>query len=86
MKDGEKRFTLSTDAAAGNNITLELSDEVNADGKWVRMPSGYPKVTYQGSKQLFAFRMPRFSTSALYDPVIEGLGVPMPPLPPPQQR
>ena len=83
LPDGEKRFTLATDAASGNNITLELSDEVLLDGQWVTMPTGYPKIEVQGSKQLFKFRMPRFTTSALYDPVISGIGVAPPPVPPP---
>jgi len=69
-----KRFTLATNAATGNNVTLELSDEVLLDGIWVRMPEGYPKIEMQGSKQLFMFRFPRFTSSCLYDPVINGLG------------
>ena len=83
LPGGEKRFTLATNAAAGNNVTLELSDEVFLDGAWVPMPAGYPKVETQGSKQLFIFRIPRFSSSALYDPVINGIGIPLPPSPPP---
>ena len=82
LPDGEKRFTLATDAATGNNITLELSDEVLLDGQWVAMPAGYPKIEMQGTKQLFKFRMPRFTASALYDPVISGMGVAPPPVPP----
>jgi len=83
LPDGEKRFTLATDAASGNNITLELSDEVLVDGQWVKMPAGFPRVEFQGSKQLFTFRLPRFSGSALYDPVITGLGSDEPPSAPP---
>lgn len=83
LPSGEKRYTLATNAATGNNITLELSDEVNVDGTWVRMPSGYPRVEMQGSKQLFKFRFPRFNGAALYDPVINGVGSPAPPAPPP---
>ena len=82
LPEGEKRFTLATDAATGNNITLELSDEVLLDGQWVAMPAGYPKIEFQGTKQLFKFRMPRFTASALYDPVISGMGVAPPPVPP----
>ncbi|KAL1500390.1 hypothetical protein AB1Y20_013047 [Prymnesium parvum] len=78
-----KRFTLSTDAAYGNNVTLELSDEVWVGDRWVKMPAGYPSVTMQGSKQLFAFRLPKFSGTALYDPVVNGLGSPAPPTTPP---
>ena len=83
LPDGEKRFTLATDAASGNNITLELSDEVLVDGQWVKMPAGFPRVDFQGSKQLFTFRLPRFSGSALYDPIVSGLGSDEPPSAPP---
>ena len=69
-----KRFTLATNAATGNNVTLELSDEILLDGAWVRMPTGYPKIEVQGGKQLFKFRFPRFASSCLYDPVVNGLG------------
>jgi len=71
LPTGEKRLTLATNAATGNNVTLELSDEVLIDGLWVRMPAGYPQVDDLASK--FAFRLPRFATSAVYDPVVHGL-------------
>ena len=77
--DGGKRYTLATNAAAGNNISLELSDEVQVDGTWLAMPAGYPKIEMQGGKQLFLFRLPRFVGSALYDPLIDGLSLPAPP-------
>ena len=83
LPSGEKRYTLATNAATGNNITLELSDEVEVDGAWLRMPEGYPRVEMQGSKQLFTFRFPRFTGTAIYDPIIDGVATPLPPAPPP---
>ena len=85
LPDGEKRYTLSTDPATGNNVTLDLSDEVLLDGQWVQMPTGYPRVVMQGGKQLFQFRLPRFTTSAMYDPIVSGLGTPYTPSPSPSQ-
>lgn len=49
---------------------LQLSNQILADGKWVSMPAGYPKLTLKGSKAIFTFRFPRFTTSATYDPII----------------
>jgi len=77
LPGGEKRYTLATNAATGNNISLDLSNEVNVDGTWVQMPEGYPKVEMQGGKQQFKFRLPRFSSAALYDPVLQGLETPL---------
>jgi len=34
------------------------------------MPAGYPKMTVQGSKTIFTFRFTKFTSEALYDPVI----------------
>jgi len=82
---GGNDFTLATNEA-GEGITLELSNEVKIDGVWTKMPDGYPKMTEQGSKQLFIFRLPKFSSSAFYDPIIDGLQLAAslsPPLPPP---
>lgn len=64
----DKKFTL------GSGLTVDLSNKVQIDGTWVAMPAGYPKVETQGSKQLFIFRFPKFSTSLAYDPIIDGLG------------
>jgi len=83
LPNGAKRYTLARDAYTGKNISLELSDEVYANGKWLRMPAGYPRFEMQGSKQLFTFRFPRFTGSALYDPVIAGLETVLSPPPPP---
>ena len=77
--DNGKRYTLATNAVAGNAISLELSDEVRVDGSWLRMPAGYPAIEMQGGKQIFKFRLPRFTGSALYDPLVQGLGLPAPP-------
>eukprot|EP00931_Biecheleriopsis_adriatica_P034044 TRINITY_DN19705_c0_g1_i1.p1 TRINITY_DN19705_c0_g1~~TRINITY_DN19705_c0_g1_i1.p1 ORF type:complete len:356 (-),score=68.82 TRINITY_DN19705_c0_g1_i1:139-1206(-) len=57
----------------GDGATLELSDQVYADGTWSAMPEGYPKITVQGSSTTFTFRFPKFETSSLYDPLITGL-------------
>ena len=71
---GEKRYMLATNAQRGNDITLELSDEVFVDGEeWRAMEQGYPALTYQGGKQVFTFRLPKFASSALYDPLVQGL-------------
>ena len=35
------------------------------------MPEGYPKLTIQGSKNIFTFRFPKFTTKAVYDPTVE---------------
>lgn len=70
-----KTFSLATNPETGEDITLELSDEIYVDDEWLQMPEGYPKVITSDSKQLFIFRFPRFNGSALYDPVINGLAV-----------
>jgi len=57
----------------GGGMTCELSGKVLVDNIWTTMPSGYPSVTNQGSRTTFTFRFPRFSSSALYDPLITGV-------------
>lgn len=57
----------------GDDISLELSSQVNVDGAWQSMPSGYPKIVGSGSSTAFVFRFPKFQTSALYDPVLTGI-------------
>lgn len=54
----------------GGGATIELSDRVFVDGEWTTMPAGYPMVSTQGSSTMFTFRFPKFSESALYDPVV----------------
>lgn len=56
----------------GDGLSLQLSDQVQVDGKWVGMPAGYPHVSIQGSSTTLTFRFPKFNESALYDPVISG--------------
>jgi len=40
------------------------------------MPEGYPMISNQGSRTTFTFRFPKFSNSALYDPLITGVSPP----------
>ena len=39
-------------------------------GQWSK---GTSALTYQGGKQVFTFRVPKFASSALYDPLVQGL-------------
>ena len=57
----------------GGGAALELSDQVNVDGVWRQMPTGYPRLSFQGGSATMTFRVPRFGTRAVYDPVITGL-------------
>mmetsp|Transcript_33888 Transcript_33888/g.89809 ORF Transcript_33888/g.89809 Transcript_33888/m.89809 type:complete len:354 (+) Transcript_33888:74-1135(+) len=57
----------------GGGATLELSDQVNVDGEWARMPAGYPLVSFQGKSTTLTFRFPKFTTRVVYDPAITGL-------------
>lgn len=54
----------------GGGASIELSDRVFVDGEWTAMPEGYPMVSIQGTSTMFTFRFPKFSASALYDPVV----------------
>lgn len=54
----------------GTNEQLIMSKQVEIDGVWQQMPDGYPKFISQGSKELFTIRIPKFSSKAMYDPVI----------------
>lgn len=74
-ESGAMTFSLATNPETGEDITLELSDEIYVGGEWLQMPEGYPKVITSNSKQIFVFRFPRFSGYALYDPVVNGMGV-----------
>lgn len=51
---------------------MELSRQVLVDKKWQAMSAGFPKVAIQGTATTLTFRFPRFTNSALYDPVITG--------------
>lgn len=66
-KDGSNK-TVSLRGAA----ELQLSTQVQTDCTWVEMAADYPMVTTQGSSTTITFRFPRFSSSALYDPLISG--------------
>jgi len=54
----------------GGGIGLQLTNKTMVDGKQVEMPEGYPKVAMKGSSQVFTFRFPKFTQSALYDPLL----------------
>ena len=54
----------------GDNVTLDLSNQVRVDGVWQTMATGYPKVEVKGGKQLFIFRFPKFAVEAYYDPLL----------------
>lgn len=53
------------------DATLQLSNRVQVDGTEQNMPSGYPKIVSQGSKELFIFRFPTFSQKVVYDPLLQ---------------
>ena len=42
-----------------------------SDGLEVFMANGYPKVETKGSKKLYVFRIPKFTTKATYDPLLQ---------------
>ena len=49
-----------------------LSAIVDVDGTWQSMPTGYPKLeaSNNGDQNTLTFRFPKFSTFAMYDPII----------------
>ena len=51
------------------------------DGGFTDMPADFPKIEIKGSKNLFVFRIPRFSDKALIDPLVS-LGAEEPTLTP----
>jgi hypothetical protein len=55
----------------GGHVPLQLSAQVSLDGVSTELPDGFPSVETDGDKALFFFRIPRFTESAFYDPVIE---------------
>jgi hypothetical protein len=59
----------------GGGMSVDLSTQVQLDGTWHDMPEGYPKLRTVGSKQIFTFRFPKFSSLAKYDPVVQGAEV-----------
>ena len=50
---------------------VQLASQVNIDGSKVNLPSGFPQIIAEGSKTLFVFRFPKFSTSLSYDPLLQ---------------
>lgn len=55
----------------GGNVPLILSGRVVVDGVETSMPAGFPTYRQNGNKYTFFFRIPRFTTSATYDPVLK---------------
>jgi len=63
----------STDGTVGDlgGSTLTLSSTVTVDGATVAMPAGYPLIGGNGNnKNTLTIRFPKFTTSAVYDPVL----------------
>ncbi|KAL4228725.1 hypothetical protein ACF0H5_011768 [Mactra antiquata] len=55
-----------------NGTTLITPKEVLYDNTTTKdMPSGYPKLTVQGAKNIFTFRFEKFSQSVFYDPTVD---------------
>ncbi|XP_053372483.1 skeletal aspartic acid-rich protein 2-like [Mercenaria mercenaria] len=75
---GKSGSATRADSESGNTYTLGdsgstmLSRKIKVDGAadLVDMATDYPKLITQGSKQIFRFRFPKFTTSILYDPTI----------------
>lgn len=54
----------------GGGKKLDLTPIVEIDGTETTMPDGYPKIVTRGGKQMFVFRFPKFTSSAVYDPLV----------------
>jgi len=54
----------------GGGVVMKLSDAVTIDSAASVMPAGYPMVSTKGGTQVFTFRFPKFTSSALYDPLL----------------
>lgn len=55
----------------GGGSSVLLSRKISVDGgNYTDMATGYPKLETRGSKQMFVFRFPKFTSSVLYDPQI----------------
>jgi hypothetical protein len=54
----------------GDNANIALSQQAEVDGSWTDLEDGYPTVSRSGSTVSITFRLPKFDTSVLYDPVI----------------
>eukprot|EP00930_Biecheleria_cincta_P090507 TRINITY_DN798_c1_g1_i1.p1 TRINITY_DN798_c1_g1~~TRINITY_DN798_c1_g1_i1.p1 ORF type:complete len:1184 (-),score=164.57 TRINITY_DN798_c1_g1_i1:545-3970(-) len=67
------RGGISTSLSLSDGMNLELSQKVQVDGSWVSMPAGYPAVTLEAKSSTFTFRFPKFSSTAMYDPLITGV-------------
>lgn len=54
----------------GGTIELQLTDKIMVDGKQTTMKTGYPKLKTVGGFQVVTVHFPKFTTSALYDPLL----------------
>lgn len=68
---GKNQFPLAAAGGKGSymlggGVNLQMTSKVMIDGVQKEMPAGYPKV----KGQVFTLRIPKFTTSALYDPLL----------------
>lgn len=54
----------------GDNSQIVLPNEINVDGTWSTMPTGYPQQIGT-EKTTYTFRFQKFSKTLSYDPLIE---------------
>jgi len=72
VQKAEKRAGEDLDVfSLGGGAALRMSKKARIDDRWVDMPDDFPRLEAQGSKQTLVINLPRFSRSALYDPVID---------------
>jgi len=67
---------LATGQLTGNSLSLgggaamQMASLVSIDGTLRNMTAGYPQFNIQGSSTVVTFRFPKFSSRAVYDPVM----------------
>lgn len=72
LEKDKKVYGDATPYSLGSGKLL-LSHQVKIDENiWVNMPNDYPKFESKNNKQIYTFRFPKFSQSALYDPTVAG--------------
>lgn len=54
----------------GDNSQIVLPTEINVDGAWTTMPTGYPQQV-GSEKSTYTFRFQKFEKTLSYDPLIE---------------
>ena len=70
---GTSTANQTQDYELGSGAVLAMSNRVQVDGVWLTMASGYPKLSVQGSKDIFTVRLPKGAgggTRISYDPTI----------------